>query len=79
MRLRRVGGSPHQAAAPDCIRASLWPEPPDLVLTEKGVPFERREVDLAAKPEWFRAASRLMAFLRARGSALSRRIDAATA
>ncbi len=30
-----------------------------IVLDEKGVPFERRDVDLAAKPEWFRAASPL--------------------
>jgi len=24
-----------------------------IVLAEKGVPFERRDVDLADKPEWF--------------------------
>jgi glutathione S-transferase len=30
-----------------------------IVLAEKGVPFERREVDLAAKPAWFRAVSPL--------------------
>jgi glutathione S-transferase len=30
-----------------------------IVLAEKGVPFERREVDLADKPAWFRAASPL--------------------
>jgi glutathione S-transferase len=30
-----------------------------IVLAEKGVAFERREVDLAAKPEWFRAVSPL--------------------
>ena len=30
-----------------------------IVLAEKGLPFERREVDLADKPDWFRAASPL--------------------
>ena len=30
-----------------------------IVLHEKGVPFERRWVDLAAKPEWFLAVSPL--------------------
>ena len=30
-----------------------------IVLAEKGVPFERRYVDLAAKPGWFRAISPL--------------------
>lgn len=30
-----------------------------IVLAEKGVPFERRDVDLADKPEWFRALSPL--------------------
>jgi glutathione S-transferase len=30
-----------------------------IVLLEKGVPFERRWVDLADKPEWFRAISPL--------------------
>lgn len=30
-----------------------------IVLAEKGVPFERRWVDLAAKPEWFLAVSPL--------------------
>ncbi|ROZ64870.1 glutathione S-transferase family protein [Ramlibacter sp. WS9] len=30
-----------------------------IVLAEKGVPFERRHVDLAAKPDWFRAISPL--------------------
>lgn len=30
-----------------------------IVLAEKGVPFERRHVDLAAKPGWFRAISPL--------------------
>jgi glutathione S-transferase len=29
------------------------------VLAEKGLPFERREVDLANKPDWFRAVSPL--------------------
>jgi glutathione S-transferase len=29
------------------------------VLLEKGVPFERRDVDLAAKPDWFLAVSPL--------------------
>lgn len=28
-----------------------------IVLTEKGVSFERRDIDLANKPEWFRALS----------------------
>jgi glutathione S-transferase len=30
-----------------------------IALTEKGVPFERRYVDLSAKPDWFRAISPL--------------------
>lgn len=30
-----------------------------IVLAEKGVPFERRTIDLAAKPDWFRALSPL--------------------
>lgn len=30
-----------------------------IVLAEKGVPFERRDVDLAEKPEWFRKISPL--------------------
>lgn len=30
-----------------------------IVLAEKGAPFERRDVDLAAKPDWFRAVSPL--------------------
>jgi glutathione S-transferase len=30
-----------------------------IVLAEKSVPFERREVDLANKPDWFRAVSPL--------------------
>jgi glutathione S-transferase len=30
-----------------------------IVLAEKGVAFERREVNLAAKPQWFRAVSPL--------------------
>jgi glutathione S-transferase len=30
-----------------------------IVLAEKGLPFERREVDLSNKPEWFRAVSPL--------------------
>ncbi len=30
-----------------------------IALTEKGVPFERRYVDLAEKPDWFRAISPL--------------------
>lgn len=30
-----------------------------IVLAEKGVPFERRDVDLAAKPDWFLAISPL--------------------
>lgn len=30
-----------------------------IVLAEKGLPFERREVDLAHKPAWFRAVSPL--------------------
>jgi glutathione S-transferase len=30
-----------------------------IVLAEKGVPFDRRYVDLAAKPDWFRAISPL--------------------
>lgn len=30
-----------------------------IVLAEKGVPFERRNVDLAAKPDWFHALSPL--------------------
>lgn len=30
-----------------------------IVLAEKGVPFERRDVNLAAKPEWFHAVSPL--------------------
>lgn len=30
-----------------------------IVLAEKGLPFERREVDLANKPDWFRAVSPL--------------------
>ena len=28
-----------------------------IVLSEKGVPFERRDIDLAAKPEWFTRVS----------------------
>lgn len=30
-----------------------------IALTEKGVPFERVDIDLAAKPDWFRALSPL--------------------
>ena len=30
-----------------------------IVLAEKGVPFTRRDVDLASKPDWFRAISPL--------------------
>ena len=30
-----------------------------IVLAEKGVPFERRYVDLSAKPDWFSAISPL--------------------
>ncbi|MFN0299032.1 MAG: glutathione S-transferase family protein [Burkholderiales bacterium] len=30
-----------------------------IVLAEKGMPFERRDVDLSAKPAWFRAVSPL--------------------
>lgn len=30
-----------------------------IVLAEKGVPFERRYIDLAARPKWFRALSPL--------------------
>jgi glutathione S-transferase len=30
-----------------------------IALSEKGVPFERREVDLANKPDWFKAISPL--------------------
>lgn len=30
-----------------------------IVLAEKGVPFERRDIDLAAKPDWFLALSPL--------------------
>ncbi len=30
-----------------------------IALAEKGVPFERRHVDLSAKPEWFLAVSPL--------------------
>jgi len=30
-----------------------------IVLAEKGIPFERRDVDLANKPDWFRAISPL--------------------
>lgn len=30
-----------------------------IVLAEKGIPFERRDIDLAAKPDWFRAVSPL--------------------
>ena len=30
-----------------------------IVLAEKGVAFERRDVDLADKPDWFRAVSPL--------------------
>ena len=29
-----------------------------IALTEKGVPFERIDVDLANKPDWFLALSR---------------------
>ncbi|MGD9883263.1 MAG: glutathione S-transferase family protein, partial [Reyranella sp.] len=30
-----------------------------IALAEKGVPFERRTVDLADKPDWFKAMSPL--------------------
>ncbi len=30
-----------------------------IVLTEKGIPFERQDIDLAAKPDWFLAISPL--------------------
>ncbi len=30
-----------------------------IALTEKGVPFERRDIDLANKPDWFKAVSPL--------------------
>ena len=30
-----------------------------IVLAEKGMPFTRRDVDLAAKPDWFKAISPL--------------------
>jgi glutathione S-transferase len=30
-----------------------------IVLAEKGVAFERRDVDLANKPDWFKAVSPL--------------------
>ncbi len=30
-----------------------------IVLAEKGVPYERRDIDLAAKPDWFLAVSPL--------------------
>jgi glutathione S-transferase len=30
-----------------------------IALTEKGVPFERRHVDLSTKPDWFLAISPL--------------------
>ena len=30
-----------------------------IALAEKGVAFERADIDLAAKPDWFRAASPL--------------------
>jgi len=30
-----------------------------IALTEKGVPFERRDIDLANKPDWFKAISPL--------------------
>jgi glutathione S-transferase len=30
-----------------------------IVLTEKGIPFERRDIDLANKPDWFLAVSPL--------------------
>ena len=30
-----------------------------IALTEKGVPFERIDIDLANKPEWFRRVSPL--------------------
>jgi len=30
-----------------------------IALAEKGVPFERRDVDLANKPDWFEAISPL--------------------
>src|SRR5262245_45756170 len=30
-----------------------------IALAEKGVPFERRDVDLAEKPDWFKALSPL--------------------
>src|SRR3954466_12537159 len=43
------------------VRPALCPyvQRAAIVLLEKGVPFERRWVDLANKPEWFTAISPL--------------------
>src|SRR5262245_10609974 len=49
------------AAAPRLISHKLCPyvQRAVIALTEKGVPFERVDVDLANKPDWFKAMSPL--------------------
>lgn len=48
-------------AAPVLVSHALCPyvQRAAIVLAEKGLPFERREVDLARKPDWFLAVSPL--------------------
>src|SRR6476659_7530869 len=52
----------------DCIAAALklishklcpYVQRAVIALTEKGVPFERRDIDLASKPDWFLRVSPL--------------------
>src|SRR3954471_18898359 len=49
------------STTPKLIRHKLCPyvQRAAIVLTEKGVPFERIDIDLANKPEWFLAISPL--------------------
>jgi glutathione S-transferase len=57
---------PSAAGQPDTARLTLvshhlcpYVQRAAIVLAEKGVPFERRWIDLANKPAWFRAVSPL--------------------
>lgn len=51
----RSGGSPTLVSHPLCP----YVQRVAIVLAEKGVAFERRDVDLASKPDWFVAVSPL--------------------
>ena len=53
--------APHPTPALVLVSHALCPyvQRAAIVLAEKGVPFERRDIDLAAKPDWFLKVSPL--------------------